>query len=177
MLKEAEASTSALDFWTRMDRLTFSPEGRYLVGEWYLRKFRMFHSTSKNPKLEAGVRLELCSWLKPDRRSWGWGPIGWSHCTCPSDAEEMSAPAFHSVWNPGLWDAIAYLHSSFSPSATSLETSSWAHPDVCLLGDSKSSQTDSEGEPSQEPTTTQPGGRSKRSKKYQKEEKTRRLGT
>jgi hypothetical protein len=142
-----------------------------------LRKFRMFHSTSKNPKLEAGVRLELCSWLKPDRRSWGWGPIGWSHCTCPSDAEEMSAPAFHSVWNPGLWDAIAYLHSSFSPSATSLETSSWAHPDVCLLGDSKSSQTDSEGEPSQEPTTTQPGGRSKRSKKYQKEEKTRRLGT
>ena len=42
-----------------------------------------------------------------------------------------------------------YIRWAFLLSESSLETLSQSHPEVCLLGDSKSSQVDSEEEPSQ----------------------------
>ena len=44
---------------------------------------------------------------------------------------------------------ISYIRWAFLLSESSLETLSQSHPEVCLLGDSKSSQVASEEEPSQ----------------------------
>ena len=71
--------------------------------------------------------------------------VGSREGTLPHPQPVFSLMPFHSVWDHTPRDAASHIHSGSSfLTQTSLETLSQAHPEACLIWDSKPSHIDHE---------------------------------